>query len=229
VPLIRIGLCGVIVIVVSGVFETVSRVVPERLVVKSVAMMMVVPAAIAVTRPFMPVGVPTVAMPGSDELQDTQGVTLWVVSFGGSVAVAENKWVVPTAILGLYGAAEMATGMETVSVVAPEIPLVTLVAVMTVVPVASEVTRPFASIVATEVFDELQMQKLAFILMEVPSENDSVGVNCCVVVRAMTELAGVKVIAVIFPLPLQPGRTGASAENRATTNMQDLIDLIMVE
>ena len=71
--------------------------------------------------------------------------------------MAVNCWTVPTALLELVGvtAIEDRVAAVTAKVFEPE--MVPDVALMVVVPAASEEAFPAASMVATEVFEELQM------------------------------------------------------------------------
>jgi hypothetical protein len=107
------------------------------------------------------------------------------------VAVAVNCWVTPPGMLGLAGVTNMEERVAefTVRVVLPEI--VPEVAVMVAVPAARAVTKPLLLMVATDVFDELQVTWVA-ILKLVPSEYVPVAVNCWVTPAGMLGLAGVR-------------------------------------
>ncbi len=80
-------------------------------------------------------------------------------------------------MLGLVGLIDIKDRVAdvTVSVVLPEI--FTRLAVMVVAPVATAVARPVLLIVATDVFDELQVTCKVKSWV-VPSENVPVAVNC---------------------------------------------------
>jgi len=80
------------------------------------------------------------------------------------VPLAVNCWVVPSGMVELAGIIDMdnKAAEVTVRVVVSELPPEILVdmlelAVMVVVPTATAVARPLLLIVATEVFDELQV------------------------------------------------------------------------
>jgi len=164
---------------------TVRIVVPEML--PKVAVMVVVPAVIAVPRPL----VLMVATDVLDELQVTDPVILPVVP-SENVPVAVNCWVVPTDDrVGLAGVTvmEFTAAEVTVRVVFPEI--VPKVAVMVVVPAAMDVARPLLLMVTVEVLDELQVTDPVTLPL-VPSENVPVAVNCWVAPTGMVERAGVK-------------------------------------
>jgi len=124
----------------------VPRILPE------VAVMVVVPTAIAVARPLAV----TVAVDVLDEVQATWEVTSEVVP-SENVAVAANCWVAPILMLGLAGvmAMEDRALKVTVRVMLAEVPL--KFAVMVAVPVASAVASPLLLIVATDVSEELQV------------------------------------------------------------------------
>jgi len=64
---------------------------------------------------------------------------------------------------------------------------------MVVLPVATPLARPALLIVATEVFEELQVAVLARFWV-LPSLNVPVAVNCCVVPLAIDGFAGVTAI-----------------------------------
>jgi hypothetical protein len=129
---------------------TQRAVLPE--IPPEVAVMVVVPAAMAVANPLLL----TVATDVFDELQVTSMVILWLVP-SEYVPVAANCWLAPTVMLGLT----IVTDMEdraaefTVRVVLPEI--LPEVAVMVAVPAATAVAKPLLLTVATDVPDELQM------------------------------------------------------------------------
>src|SRR5256712_13611321 len=85
------------------------------------AMIMVVPSATDVARPFDPLALLIVATPGLDELQVTWVVRSCVV-LSLKVPVAVNCWFVPCAMLGSAGVTAIVDRVAavTVSVVFPE-------------------------------------------------------------------------------------------------------------
>src|SRR2546425_12096859 len=93
-----LGVVGVTSIVDRVAAVTVSVVFPETL--PSVAVIMVVPAATDVARPFDPLALLIVATPGLDELQVTWVVKSCVV-LSLKVPVAVNCCFVPFAIVRL--------------------------------------------------------------------------------------------------------------------------------
>ena len=105
--------------------------------------------------------------------------------------VAVNCWVIPPGMLGLAGVTKMEERVAefTVRVVLPEI--VPEVAVMVVVPAATAAARPLLLMVATDVFDEVQVTWVA-ILKLVPSVYVPAVVNCWVTPAGMIGLAGVR-------------------------------------
>ncbi len=163
---------------------TVRVVLPET--VPEAAVIVAVPAAMAVARPLLL----TTATVVLDELQVTCVVMSWVVR-SEKIAVAVNCWVVPAGMLRSAGvtAMEETVAEVTVRVVLPE--AVPEVAVMVAVPVAMAVDRPLLLTVATNGLDELQVT-CVLISRVVPSEKVPVAVNCWVVATEMTGLAGVK-------------------------------------
>src|SRR5439155_1501212 len=155
----RPGLVGVTAIETRVALVTVSVAqvfVVVQLALPSVAVIVMgPPAATDVARPSEPLALLIVAEPVLDDLQVTWGVRSCVV-LSVWVAVAVNCRVVPFAMLGFVGvtAIEERVAFVTVSVVFPETS--PSVAVIVVVPAATDVARPALSIVATPVFDELQ-------------------------------------------------------------------------
>jgi hypothetical protein len=100
-----------------------------------------------------------------------------------------------------------------------------------VVPLASEVARPFEPavllIVTMVTSDEFQVTaEVQFSV--VPSENVAVAVSCWVVPIAMVGLVGVTVIDVMVPPRIQLMKPITVTDSTARTKMRDLIVLIMV-
>src|SRR6266581_3693322 len=149
-----LGSVGVTSIVDRVAAVTVSVVFPETS--PSVAAIVVVPAATDVAEPCDPPALLIVATAVLDELQVTWVVRSCVV-LSLKVPVAVNCRVVPFAILGVVGVTVIVDRVAavTVSVVFPETP--PKVAVIVVVPAATDVARPAPSIVAKAVFEELQV------------------------------------------------------------------------
>ncbi len=169
--------------------ETVSVVDAE--IPPETALMEAEPAATPVTRPFEPAALLTVATV-LEELQVTAAVR-FCVEPSEYVPVAVKCTVPPTDTVGLAGviAREVRTAGFTVSVVdadtAPD------VAVIVVVPAATDVAMPFEPAalltVATELLEELQVTAAVRFCVE-PSEYVPVAVNCCFVPVAIDGLEG---------------------------------------
>jgi hypothetical protein len=166
----------------AGGGVTVSVAVPDTL--PEVAVMVLEPTAAAVAFPLVPDVLLIVATAVFDELQVTDVVRTCVVLFE-YVPVAVNCCVVPLAMLGLDGVTAIDTRVTisgyTVSVVYTVLP--SNDAVMVQLPPATAVAIPLLTpallIVATAVFDELQVaEDVTFGV--VPSEYVPVAVNCCV-------------------------------------------------
>src|SRR6266436_3898499 len=157
VPFAILGVVGVTVIVDRFAAVTVSVVLPET--PPKVAVIVVVPAATDVARPCDPPALLIVATAVLDELHVTWVVRSCVV-LSLKVPVAVNCRVVPFAILGVVGVTVIVDRIAavTVSVVLPETP--PKVAVIVVVPAATDVAKPCEPpallIVATPGLDELQ-------------------------------------------------------------------------
>lgn len=90
------------VTVMDWVLLTCRVAFPERLFVKSVAVIVVVPAAIDVTKPFEPVVLLTIATFGSDDFQSTADDQFNVVP-SVNRAVAVYCRIVPVAMVPLTG------------------------------------------------------------------------------------------------------------------------------
>ena len=165
-------------------FAVTVRVVVPR-IVTNLAVMVVVPGAIAAARPLLLI----VATVGSDELQVTCEVRSFVVP-SENEPVAANGWVAPIRILGAGGEINMEdrVAVITVRVVLPVI--LPEVAVMLVVPGPIAVTRPLLLTVATAGVDEVQVT-WGVRSWVVESENVPVAVNCWVVCRRILESVGV--------------------------------------
>src|SRR6266536_3794645 len=149
-----LGAVVVTVIVDRFAAVTVSVVLPET--PPKVAVIVVVPAATDVARPCDPPALLIVATAVLDELQVTWVVRSCVV-LSLKVPVAVNCWVNPSGRPGLVGVGAIVDRVAavTVSVVLPETP--PKVAVIVVVPAATDVARPALSIVAKAVFEEPQV------------------------------------------------------------------------
>jgi hypothetical protein len=143
---------------VVGAFQA-KFIVPEKVTVRvvfpeilpEVAVMMAVPAAMAVPNPLLL----TVAAAVLDELQVTWVVIFWLVPLE-YVPEAVNCSVNPAGTLGLAGVTDMEDRVAevTVRVVFPE--TLPKVAVMVVVPTETPVARPLLFTIAADVLDEVQ-------------------------------------------------------------------------
>ena len=154
-------------------------------ILPKLAIMFVVPAAIAVARPLLFI----VATAGFDELQVTCEVRSFVVP-SENEPVAANCWVAPILMLGVAGVRDMEDRVAdvTVRVVLPEI--LPELAVTVVVPTATAVARPLLLTVPTAGLDEPQVT-WGVRSWVVPSENVPVAANCWVVCRIMLASVGV--------------------------------------
>ena len=176
---------------VAGVTDTEDKVaaVTVRVVVSVtvplVAVMVVVPAATAVSRP-LPL---TVATDGLDEVQVTC-VDISRLVPSEYEPVAANCWVLPAGALGVSGVTdtEDKVAAVTVRVAVPVLPL--KVAVMVAVPAATPVARPLLLTVATVALDELQVTTVVISRLA-PSENMPAAANCVVAPAGMLGLEGV--------------------------------------
>jgi hypothetical protein len=124
-------------------------------VIGSVAVIVVVPGATEVAKPLASM----VAAAEFEELQITDFVQSCVVP-SKYVPVTANCWVAPfAAMLGFTGVIARDESAVTVNVAAgvAATPVIGSVAVIVVVPGATAATKPFALIVATAGFDELQI------------------------------------------------------------------------
>ncbi len=149
-----LGLFGVTAMETSVAAVTVRVVEPET--PPKVAVIVVDPTPTPIASP----GLVIVALLTSDDVQLTCVDKSWVV-LSVNVPVAVNCCVVPLAMLGFEGVIEIDTSVAgvTVKVVVPEI--LPEVAVMVVVPTATDVAFPFDPaallIVATPVFEEIHV------------------------------------------------------------------------
>src|SRR5207247_367042 len=175
-----LGFVGVTAIEERVAFVTVSVVFPETS--PSVAVIVVVPAATDVAKPCDRPGFVYVATPASEELQATWVVRSCVV-LSLKVPVAVNCRVVPFVRVGVAGVTVIVDRVAavTVSVVLPETP--PKVAVIVVVPAATDVAKPFEPpallIVTTAAAEGLQatwvVRTCVVLSLKVP-----VAVNCWV-------------------------------------------------
>ena len=111
-----------------------------------VAVMVAVPAALAVAKPLLA----TVAVVVLDEVQVTCVVIVWVDP-SEYVPVAVNCWVVPATLVAVAGVTAMEDRVTavTVRVAVPDFPL--KAAVMVAEPAETAVARPLLLIVAIDV------------------------------------------------------------------------------
>jgi hypothetical protein len=193
-PIEELG--GVIVIAVSTAAVTVTAVVPDT--PPRVAVIVALPAAVPVTRPWLPGASLTVASDGAEESQVTNAVRFWVVPSEKS-PVAMSCSLVPVAIEELGGVIVIAvsTADVTVTVVVPDTP--PNVALIVALPAAVPVTTPRPGAVlltaATDGAEETQVTNVVRFWV-VPSEKSPVAMSCSLVPVAIEELGGVIVIAV---------------------------------
>jgi hypothetical protein len=166
-----LGSAGATAIAVTTAGVTVRVVSP--LMPPSVAVMVDVPVARVDARP-VELMLATVA---SDEFHVTRFVRVRVEP-SENVPIAVNCWVRPLATLGSAGVVAIDTSvvLTTDSVVSP----VTAPSVAVIVdePVATVDIKPVAEMVATDVFDEVQMTELVRFAVD-PSVKVPVAVNCC--------------------------------------------------
>lgn len=124
-----------------------------------VAVMVAVPGAMAVARPWLS----TVATDVFAEAQVTCAVRSVLVP-SEYAPEAENCWVTPTGMLGLTGVTEMENRVAevTVTAVAPERgpEIFPELAVMTTTPAAMAVPRPLLLTVAKDVLEEVQVTRV---------------------------------------------------------------------
>ena len=174
---------------VAGV--TVNVVDPDLF--PNVAVIVVDPTTTGVANPFEPAALLIAAMDAAEETQVT-AVVRFCVEPSVYVPVAVNRWVVPSAMLGLDGviARETSVAGVTVSAALPEMP--PTVAVIVVAPVATDVANPFEPpallIAAMDAAVEPQVTAVVRFCVE-PSEYVPVAVNCWAVPSAILGLDGV--------------------------------------
>jgi hypothetical protein len=149
--------------------------------------MVVVPGATPVDKPLVAI----VATPVDDELQATVLVRVCVLP-SLNVPIAEYCWVDPTFIDDLAGVTAIDVNAfvivrDVVPATAPE------VAVIVAVPAARPVASPPAPIVATLCADEFHVTEPVR-LLELPSLNVPVAVNCSVIPTTIEGFAGVTAI-----------------------------------
>jgi hypothetical protein len=124
------------------------------------AVIVVVPAAIAVARPFEPVALLMAATAVLDELQVT-AVVRFCVELSEYVPVAVNCCVPACAIEGLTGDSAIEVSVADVTVRAVDPDMLPDVAVIVAEPAATEEAKPLEPAalltVATPVLDELQV------------------------------------------------------------------------
>lgn len=164
------------------------------------AVIVVVPWATDVARPFDPVTLLMRATVESDEVHVTDAVISCVVE-SVNVPVAVNCWVFPSAMLVPVGAIAIDTNVAgvTTSVDTGLETTKSNVAVINVVPVAREVTSPFEPaillIVATPGTDEVHVARVVRSCVA-PSTRVPEAVNCFEVPLAMLAVLGeVKMVA----------------------------------
>ena len=165
------------------------------------AVIVLVPAAWGVANPAAVI----VATLVFDEPQVTAAVRSRVVLFE-RVPVAVNCWVAPMATAGFAGVTAMETSAAVVTVRAVVPETAPDEAEIVVVPVATDVARPVALIVATTVLDDVQLTdvEISCVLL---SEKVPLAVNCWVIPVAMAGFAGVTAMetsVLLLPPPPPP-------------------------
>jgi len=177
------------VTVATGASVTVIDDVP--VFVSLVAVIVMVPGATAVTKPFAS----TLATVASLEAHVTVRPGRMLLLTSVSVAVSCCVGVIPTTRLAEGGLTATALTGATVTVI-EEVPLlVSLVAVIVEVPAATAVTKPFASTVAAAALLDVQITVRP--LSGLPLASVRFAVSCCVGVTPNTRVAvaGVTVTA----------------------------------
>lgn len=176
--------------------------------------MVAFPLFTPVASPFEPEALLIVAALVFEELHVTAVVKFWVVP-SEYVPVAVNCLVVPLTIEGLAGVIAIEARVAGVTVSVADFDTLPAVAVIVVVPTATEVASPFDPaallIVATPTVLEVQVTVLVRFCVD-PSEYVPVAVNCVFVPSAMlgfvglsakdTSVAGVtvKLLCPVIPL-----------------------------
>src|SRR5262249_34235660 len=182
----------------------------EPVTAPEVALMVVVPAATAVARPWVPLVLLMVAVPVTDEAHVTDVVRFWVLP-SLNVPVAVNCWVAPTPIEGLAGVTAIdcsagggVTGSTVEPAVAPELALHVDGPLMVVVPAATVFRRPWVPLVllmvAVPVTDEAHVTEVVRFWV-LPSLKVPVAVNCWVPPIPIEGFAGVTAIDCKVPPP----------------------------
>jgi hypothetical protein len=158
-----------------------------------VAVMVVDPGVLAVTSPFVPDVLLTVAIPEFPVPHVTEAVRSWV-ELSENVPAAANWRVEPAPMVGVMGVMEMDTSDFAVIVAVPETPRV---AVIVAEPAAVTVATPREPdallMVAIPLFDELKSASVVKSCTE-PSANVPTAVNCWVEPTTTLGLAGVTAI-----------------------------------
>ena len=210
---------GVTVIEINTAGVTVTSVVPET--PARVALIVALPTPVAVTRPWLPALLPTVATDVAEEVQVTNAVRSWVVP-SEKLPVAISCSPVPFAIeeLGRVIVIEVSTADVTVKVVVTEMP--PWVAVIVVLPAPVAVTKPLLLTVATPVEDELQLaEAVRFCLL--PSEKIPVTVRCRLVPLAMAGFTGV--IVIDFKVTITPSALAPVTGPSAVLSVAEMVEL----
>ncbi len=229
-PAGRLGLPGVTDKEVKVAEVTVRVLLPE--ILPEVAVMMAVPAAMAVAKPPLV----TVATDGLDELQVTCVVKSRLVP-SEYVPTAANCGVNLKGMVRLAGVTDMEDKVAevTVRVVLPEIlPVATILiaeALMVAVPAATAAARPPLVTVATDGLDELQVTCVVRSWL-VPLEYAPVALNCWVAARGITGLVGVtdmerSITAAGLLLPLLPHAVRGTAKNPRNNNPKTILIFFM--
>jgi hypothetical protein len=198
----RVPLCatsgfeGVTLIEVSDAPVTVlTGVLPET--PACVAVTVVLPVAIALSRPWLPPALLTTATAEAEEVQLTVVVRSWALP-SEKVPVATSCNAVNAETDGVAGAIAMALKVADVTEIAvvPEMPLLkaVMVALPTLVPVRSPSLPSALLIFATASAEELHVTSVVMSLL-VPSEKNPTAASCREVPAASDELGATIVIA----------------------------------
>jgi hypothetical protein len=187
VPLSILAPAGFTVMDTKWAVDTVS--VVEPLTEPDPALIVAVPVATLVARPW-PLMVATAA---EEDVQSTVPVMSCVLE-SLNVPVAENCFVVPTAMLELAGVTAIDTSVALVTV-SEAVPLTDPdVAVIVAVPALMPAASPPELMLATELDDELHVTEVNSCVL--PSSKLPIALNCCCVATAIEFAAGLTEIEV---------------------------------
>jgi hypothetical protein len=181
IPRTKLAEVGLRVTVATGASVTVIEDVP--VLVSLVAVIVAVPAARAVTKPFAS----TVAAVASLEVHASARLVRTLPFTSVSVAVSCCVGVIPTTRLAEGGLTATALTGATVTVIEDVPVFVSLVAVIVVAPAPTAVTNPFASTVAADMLFEVQ--RTVRPPSGLPLASVRFAVSCCEGVTPSTRVA----------------------------------------